>query len=77
MPRIRSTAWSEEAIGKARKEHKLIFLSIGYSTCYWCHVAERTIYSKPAIALPELRHRPHSLNQARGSMTMHEVHPFS
>jgi uncharacterized protein YyaL (SSP411 family) len=42
--------WSEEAIGKARKENKLIFLSIGYSTCYWCHVAERTIYSNPGIA---------------------------
>jgi uncharacterized protein len=42
--------WGEEAIGKARKENKLIFLSIGYSTCYWCHVAERTIYSDPAIA---------------------------
>ena len=42
--------WGEEAIEKARKENKLIFLSIGYSTCYWCHVAERTIYSNPAIA---------------------------
>src|SRR6476660_712698 len=42
--------WGEEAIGKARKENKLIFLSIGYSTCYWCQVAERTIYSNPAIA---------------------------
>jgi uncharacterized protein YyaL (SSP411 family) len=42
--------WGEEAIGKARKENKPIFLSIGYSTCYWCHVAERTIYSNPAIA---------------------------
>src|ERR1700724_1509902 len=42
--------WGEEAIAKAKKENKLIFLSIGYSTCYWCHVAERTIYSNPAIA---------------------------
>jgi uncharacterized protein len=42
--------WGEEAIATARKENKLIFLSIGYSTCYWCHVAERTIYSNPAIA---------------------------
>ena len=42
--------WGEEAIGKARKENKLIFLSIGYSTCYWCHVAERTIYSNCSIA---------------------------
>jgi Protein of unknown function, DUF255 len=29
--------WGDEAIGKARKENKPIFLSIGYSTCYWCH----------------------------------------
>ena len=42
--------WGEEAIAKARRENKLIFLSVGYSTCYWCHVAERTIYSDPAIA---------------------------
>ena len=42
--------WGEEAIAKAKKENKLIFLSIGYSTCYWCHVAERTIYSNSAIA---------------------------
>lgn len=42
--------WGEEAIAKARRENKLIFLSVGYSTCYWCHVAERTIYSNPAIA---------------------------
>jgi uncharacterized protein len=42
--------WGEEAIKKARNDNKLIFLSIGYSTCYWCHVAERTIYSNPVIA---------------------------
>lgn len=42
--------WGEEAIARARNENKLIFISIGYSTCYWCHVAERTIYSNPAIA---------------------------
>jgi uncharacterized protein YyaL (SSP411 family) len=42
--------WGEEAIARAKTENKLIFLSVGYSTCYWCHVAERTIYSKPAIA---------------------------
>src|SRR5258706_13416463 len=30
--------------------NKPIFISIGYSTCYWCHVAERTIYSNPDIA---------------------------
>ena len=42
--------WGEEAIAKAKDENKLIFISVGYSTCYWCHVAERTIYSNPAIA---------------------------
>jgi uncharacterized protein YyaL (SSP411 family) len=42
--------WSEEAIARARNENKLIFISIGYSTCYWCHVAERTIYANPTIA---------------------------
>ena len=42
--------WGEEAIAKAKRENKPIFLSVGYSTCYWCHVAERTIYSNPAIA---------------------------
>jgi uncharacterized protein YyaL (SSP411 family) len=42
--------WGEEAISKAKTENKPIFISIGYSTCYWCHVAERTIYSDPAIA---------------------------
>jgi len=42
--------WGEEAMAKAKRENKLIFLSVGYSTCYWCHVAERTIYSNPKIA---------------------------
>src|SRR6185436_4067435 len=34
-------AWGEEAFSKARQENKPIFLSIGYSTCHWCHVMER------------------------------------
>ncbi len=33
--------WGDEALAKAKKEKKLIFLSIGYSSCYWCHVMER------------------------------------
>ena len=33
--------WGEEAFEKAHKEHKPIFLSIGYSSCHWCHVMER------------------------------------
>ncbi len=42
--------WGEEAIAKARQEDKPIFLSVGYSTCYWCHVMERESFSDPAIA---------------------------
>jgi uncharacterized protein len=42
--------WGEEAIARARREDKPIFLSIGYSTCYWCHVMERESFSDPAIA---------------------------
>ncbi len=37
--------WGEEALEKARRENKPIFLSIGYSTCYWCHVMERVVFS--------------------------------
>src|SRR4026208_753210 len=40
----------EEAIAKARAEDKPIFLSVGYSTCYWCHVMERESFSNQAIA---------------------------
>ena len=32
--------WGAEAFEKARRENKPIFLSIGYSTCHWCHVME-------------------------------------
>jgi hypothetical protein len=42
--------WSEEAFARARAEHKPIFLSVGYSTCYWCHVMEREVFSRPEIA---------------------------
>jgi uncharacterized protein YyaL (SSP411 family) len=42
--------WGEEAIARARAEDKPIFLSVGYSTCYWCHVMERESFSDPAIA---------------------------
>ena len=33
-------AWGPEALEKARREEKLIFLSIGYAACHWCHVME-------------------------------------
>lgn len=42
--------WSEEAFAKAREENKPIFLSIGYSTCHWCHVMEEESFSNPEIA---------------------------
>jgi uncharacterized protein len=42
--------WGEEAFEKARREDKPIFLSIGYSTCHWCHVMERESFENPSIA---------------------------
>ncbi len=42
--------WGEEAFAKARKENKPIFLSIGYSTCHWCHVMERESFENRATA---------------------------
>jgi uncharacterized protein len=43
-------AWGEEAFAAARRDDKPIFLSVGYSTCYWCHVMERECFSSPEIA---------------------------
>ena len=43
-------AWGEEAFAKARAEDKPIFLSIGYSTCHWCHVMERESFENERIA---------------------------
>ncbi len=42
--------WGEEAFAKARKENKPILLSVGYSTCHWCHVMEKESYSDQGIA---------------------------
>ncbi|MBD3398333.1 DUF255 domain-containing protein, partial [Candidatus Micrarchaeota archaeon] len=42
--------WGEEAFEKARREDKPIFLSIGYSTCHWCHVMERESFEDPEVA---------------------------
>ena len=42
--------WGEEAFAKARGEDLPIFLSVGYSTCYWCHVMEREVFADPEIA---------------------------
>ncbi len=43
-------AWNEEAFARARAEQKPIFLSIGYSTCHWCHVMERESFEDRAVA---------------------------
>lgn len=42
--------WSEEAFEKARQEDKPVFLSIGYSTCHWCHVMEKESFEDEAVA---------------------------
>ncbi|MDQ7039186.1 MAG: thioredoxin domain-containing protein [Aquificota bacterium] len=42
--------WCEEAFEKARKEDKPVFLSIGYSTCHWCHVMEKESFEDEEIA---------------------------
>ena len=42
--------WGGEAFEKARKENKPIFLSVGYSTCHWCHVMERESFENRAVA---------------------------
>ena len=48
--------WGEEAFAKARGENKAIFLSIGYSTCHWCHVMERESFESERTAEVLNRH---------------------
>src|SRR5687767_8542708 len=42
--------WGKEAFEKAKKENKPILLSIGYSTCHWCHVMERESFEDETLA---------------------------
>jgi uncharacterized protein len=42
--------WGQEAFAKARAENKPIFLSVGYSTCHWCHVMERESFENESVA---------------------------
>ena len=42
--------WGPEAFEKARTENKPVFLSVGYSSCYWCHVMERQVFMNQKIA---------------------------
>jgi hypothetical protein len=44
-------AWGPEAFALAKQQNKPIFLSIGYSTCHWCHVMEEESFENPQIAL--------------------------
>ena len=43
-------AWSDKALQKAKDENRLIFLSIGYSTCHWCHVMEKETFEDDVSA---------------------------
>lgn len=42
--------WGEEALNIAKEENKLLFISIGYSTCHWCHVMNRESFSDNEVA---------------------------
>lgn len=42
--------WGDDAFERARAEEKPVFLSIGYSTCYWCHVMEHDSFEHPEVA---------------------------
>jgi uncharacterized protein YyaL (SSP411 family) len=48
--------WGDEAFEKARQENKPVFLSIGYSTCHWCHVMERESFEDAEVAAYLNRH---------------------
>ncbi|MHB8708045.1 MAG: thioredoxin domain-containing protein [Desulfuromonadales bacterium] len=48
--------WGEAAFARAREEDKPIFLSIGYSTCHWCHVMADESFADPAVAAVLARH---------------------
>ena len=42
--------WGEEALNRAREENKPIFLSVGYSTCHWCHVMAHESFEDAQVA---------------------------
>ena len=42
--------WGEEALNKAKEENKPLFISIGYSTCHWCHVMNRESFNDVEVA---------------------------
>ncbi|MEO6843570.1 MAG: thioredoxin domain-containing protein, partial [Ginsengibacter sp.] len=42
--------WGEEALNKAKKENKMLLISVGYAACHWCHVMEHESYEDTAVA---------------------------
>ena len=66
-------AWNDEALKKAKDENKPIFLSIGYSSCHWCHVMAHESFENNEVAefmnqnkfykrLTWLKVQPYSIN---------------
>jgi hypothetical protein len=69
-------AWGDEAFAKARVENRPIFLSIGYSTCHWCHVMERESFEDEKIAGAQRALRQHqggSRGAARRGQDLHDL----
>ena len=48
--------WNADTIARARRENKLLFVSVGYFSCHWCHVMQRESYKNPQIAARLNRH---------------------
>ena len=46
---VRWNTWGDAAFAKAKSEHKLIFLSIGYASCHWCYVMQRESFSDATV----------------------------
>jgi hypothetical protein len=42
--------WNAETVARAKRENKLLFVSVGYFACHWCHVMQRESYKNPQIA---------------------------
>ena len=72
-------AWGSEAFDRARAENKPIFLSIGYSTCHWCHVMERESFENEKVAKFLQRafyqHQGGSRGTAGRGQNLHDVRP--
>src|SRR3954468_4478176 len=43
-------AWSDSVLQKAKKENKLVLVSVGYSACHWCHVMEHESFEDEKVA---------------------------